>query len=127
MRVGSSPDNDGTDRHCQTVRVRQARREGVREEPALKPRKRSTGSNLADMGRGAVRDRREGGRSTPKPVGFAGEEATVKVCGVGVAMLPGQELGTSHVERSCGERGNSSVVALSVRQPAWRRARSVAD
>jgi hypothetical protein len=27
------------------------------------------------------------------PVGFAGEEATVKACGVTVAMLPGQELG----------------------------------
>ena len=25
--------------------------------------------------------------------GFAGEEATVKDCGVAVAMLPGQELG----------------------------------
>jgi hypothetical protein len=33
-RVGSSPDNDGARRHCQTARVRQARREGVREEPA---------------------------------------------------------------------------------------------
>jgi hypothetical protein len=33
-RVDSSPDNDGTGRHCQTVRVRQARRKGVREEPA---------------------------------------------------------------------------------------------
>ena len=31
--------------------------------------------------------------STPVPVGFAGEEATVKDCGVTVAMLPGQELG----------------------------------
>jgi hypothetical protein len=30
----------------------------------------------------------------------------VKVCGVTVAMLPGQELGTSLVERSCCERGN---------------------
>jgi len=50
----------------------------------------STGSNLVDMGRGAVRDRRDGWRSTPKPGSFAGEEATVKVCGVAVAMLPGQ-------------------------------------
>jgi transposase-like protein len=33
-RVDSSHDNDGTGRHCQTVRVRQARRKGVREEPA---------------------------------------------------------------------------------------------
>lgn len=31
--------------------------------------------------------------STPEPVGFAGEEAMVKDCGVAVAMLPGQELG----------------------------------
>ena len=30
---GSSPDNDGTRQHCQMVRVRQARRKGVREEP----------------------------------------------------------------------------------------------
>ena len=35
-RVGSSPDNDGARRHCQTARVRQARPEGVREKPACK-------------------------------------------------------------------------------------------
>lgn len=34
MRVASSPDNDGTRRHCQTTWVRQARRDGVREKPA---------------------------------------------------------------------------------------------
>ena len=34
-RVASSPDNDGAGRHCQTVWARQARRDGVREEPAL--------------------------------------------------------------------------------------------
>jgi len=56
-------------------------------------RKRSTGSNLADMGRGAVRDFHLWWGSTLKPVGFAGHEATVKDCGVTVAMLPGQELG----------------------------------
>ena len=33
-RVDSSPDNDGTAQHCQMGRVRQARWEGVREEPA---------------------------------------------------------------------------------------------
>jgi hypothetical protein len=58
-----------------------------------------TGSNLVDMGRDAARDRREGGRSTPKPGSFAGGEATVKVCGVAVAMLPGQELDISLVDR----------------------------
>jgi hypothetical protein len=29
---GSSPDNAGTYQHCQTMRVRSARREGVREK-----------------------------------------------------------------------------------------------
>jgi hypothetical protein len=35
-KVASSPDNDGTDRYCQTVWVRQARRKGVREKPTSK-------------------------------------------------------------------------------------------
>lgn len=34
-----------------------------------------------------------GRRLTLELVGFAGEEATVKDCGVTVAMLPGQKLG----------------------------------
>ena len=46
------------------------------------------------------------GRSTPKPVDSAGGEATLKVCGIGVAMLSGHELGASLVDRSHGERGN---------------------
>jgi hypothetical protein len=58
--VESSPDNDGTYRNYRTVRVRQARREGVREKPVSTFRKRRTGSNLVDMGRGAVRDRWDG-------------------------------------------------------------------
>ena len=38
MRVGSSPDNDGTGWYCQTARVRQARREGVRvQKPVVEP------------------------------------------------------------------------------------------
>jgi hypothetical protein len=45
------------------------------------------------MGRDVVRDRRREAGATPEPVGFAGKEATVKDCGVTVAMLPGQELG----------------------------------
>lgn len=36
VRAESSPDNDGTRWHCQTARVRQARRKGAREEPACK-------------------------------------------------------------------------------------------
>jgi hypothetical protein len=45
------------------------------------------------MGREVVRDHRREAGSTLEPAGFAGEEAAVKVCGVAVAMLPGQELG----------------------------------
>ena len=89
-RTGSGPDNDGMCRYCQTVRVRQARREGVREKPVSTFRKRRTRSNLVDMGGGAARDRWVDARSTPKPGSFAGGEAMVKVCGVTVAMLPGQ-------------------------------------
>ena len=36
VRVGSGSDNAGTRRHCQTARVRLARREGVREKPVCK-------------------------------------------------------------------------------------------
>ena len=93
-RAGSSPDNDGTYWYCQTVGVRQARREGARREiSGVKPRKSSTGSNLADMGRGVARDLAGVRGSTLELVGFAGEETTVKDCGVAVVMLPGQELG----------------------------------
>jgi hypothetical protein len=51
-RVGSSPDNDGTGRHCQMIRVRQARRGGVREKPAPKPHKNSTGPKPGGHGPG---------------------------------------------------------------------------
>jgi hypothetical protein len=54
-----------------------------------------------------------GGWSTPKPVDSAGEEVTLKVCGVGVAMLSGHELGASLVDRSAVNvgtvRGRSGV------------------
>ena len=81
-----------------TGRAGTARRRGSgkRDEKAyernqrLKPRKRSTGSNLADTGRGAVRGRRREAGPTPYLGGFACREATVKACGVTVAMLPGQ-------------------------------------
>src|ERR1700730_16246265 len=56
-RAGSSADKAGTVWDCQTGRVRRARSDGIREEPVVKLRKRVTGSNLADMGRGAAHDR----------------------------------------------------------------------
>ena len=55
----------------------------------LKPRNGASGSNLVDMGRDAVRDPILGGGSTPEPVLADGEEAALKACGVGAAMLPG--------------------------------------
>jgi hypothetical protein len=58
VRAGSSADKAGTVWHCQTGRVRRAGSDGIREEPVLKLRKRGTGSNLVDTGRGAVHDHR---------------------------------------------------------------------
>jgi hypothetical protein len=87
---GSSPDNDGTGRYCQTVRVRQARREGVaRANQWLNPLKRGIGSNLADVGRGAARAVLVGWRLRGRYF-VAGAEAMRKVCGVLVARLQGQ-------------------------------------
>jgi hypothetical protein len=53
---GSSPDNDGTGRYCQTARVRQARWDGVRvQEPVVEPPQATpTGSNLVGGGRAAT-------------------------------------------------------------------------
>jgi hypothetical protein len=89
---GSSPDNAGTGRHRQTARVRLARWEGVNADlnQWVKLRNQHAGSNLVDVGRSAVHDHHLCGWSTPKPVPNVGGEATPKVCGVGVARLPGQ-------------------------------------
>lgn len=60
----------------------------------VKPLKRYTGSNLADVGRRAVHTRASalsvGDRVTPVLGEVAGREATRKACGVLVAMLQGQ-------------------------------------
>ena len=62
---GSSPDNAGTGQHCQMVRVRQARRKGVREEPASERSSSDpTSSNLADLGWVAARTRSTSWRGT---------------------------------------------------------------
>jgi hypothetical protein len=106
--VASGSDNDGTDRYCRMVRVRQARPEGVTTvNQWLTSRQRGAGSHLVERGRYAVRDLHPVGMgSTPKPVDGVGGEATVKVCGVGVAMLPGQSWVAYLVDRFLGERGN---------------------
>jgi len=90
VRVASSPDNAGTDQHYRMVRVRQARQDGVREEPVLKLLKSPASSNPVDSGWYAVRtnmisscwELRCGLRSLAP-------EATMKVCGVVVAMPQG--------------------------------------
>ena len=85
---GSSPDNDGTGRYYQTVRVRQPRRAGVRvQKPVVEPLKSRTGSNLVDAGRIAMHAR---SRATPKPFNRDGGEAIGKACGVPMAMLQGK-------------------------------------
>ena len=90
-RVGAAPTTPG--------RFGTARRAGFGKQDQkverrvnqwVKPRKKSAGSKLVDMGRGAARDPRVGGcGSTPKPSEAVGGEATLKGCGVGVAMLSG--------------------------------------
>lgn len=88
VRVASSPDNDGTVRHCQTDRVRQARREGVREEPAAERLSReNTSSKSGGYGLGC--DAHPLRRGTPGPVDIAGQEAVVKGCGVTTAKSQG--------------------------------------
>ncbi len=149
-RVGSRPDNAGTVRHRQTGRVRQARREGVREEPALTSRKQRAGSNLTDRGRFAVRASRKSREATLGPVEIAGWEAMSNGCGVGVARLPGSSWapnlsigqtvnvgtvfgspfllpsqggsGQTHRRLTARRRGGASVVVPSVGKPrTWRR------
>ena len=87
--MASSLDKAGTDQHRQMVRVRRARRKGVREKPAAeRPSSQSTSSNLMDMGWVAARI----GASAPRtlrPIKVVGQEAMVNACGVVVAMLQG--------------------------------------
>ena len=87
--MASSLDKAGTDQHHQMVWVRQARRKGVREKPASeRPSRQSTSSNLMDMGWAAARIGTSAPR-TPWSNDVVDREATVKACGVVVAMLQG--------------------------------------
>jgi len=99
-RAASSPDNDGTGRHCQTTGVRQARQTGVtRVNQWLNPLKRGTGSNLVDAGRVAVRAEPTQGEATPIPghVGRVGghTECLRRRCG----EAAGEELGADPADR----------------------------
>ena len=89
-RVEAAPTTPGRTGTTEMGRVRQARPEGVREEPVLKPLKSPASSNSVDMGWPAVR--------TASLITAAGtwirlrslaSEATVKVCGVAVAIPQG--------------------------------------
>ncbi len=92
MRADSSPDNDGTDQHCQMVRVRQARRDGVRTGTSGRtPLKRippaRTWRIWAGLPRASARH-----PSSGELLGWSMSpdgEATGKVCGVPVAMRQG--------------------------------------
>ncbi|GAA4025389.1 hypothetical protein GCM10023063_02270 [Arthrobacter methylotrophus] len=90
VRVESSPDNAGTGQYYRMVRVRQARREGVREEPVLKASQvsrqlQSGGYGLAcGAYRPLITERELGCRLRSLAV-----EATVKACGVAVAISQG--------------------------------------
>src|SRR5680860_608341 len=70
-------------------RVRQARREGVTtlNQRVKASQAKTTSSNLTDLGWVAARTHMSG--ELPRLVNVAGREATLKVCGVGVAMLQG--------------------------------------
>ena len=95
MRVASGPDEVGACRHCQTMRVRRARSEGVTRRVNWCPTPRNREAVLEPGGYGPVCSALAFRRfavvvgGTPKPSSSSGGEAMVKVCGVAVAMLPG--------------------------------------
>jgi hypothetical protein len=89
VRVASSPDNAGTDQHYRMVWVRQARGEGVREEPVLTPLKSPASSNPVDSGWSAMRTDTLGCRELRGWLRSLAPEAMVNVCGVAVAISQG--------------------------------------
>ena len=123
---GSSPDNAGTGQHRQMARVRQARRKGVREEPASERLSREYHQLEPDgsgLGSGAHPAR---ARGTPQPVDVAGREATVNACGVAVAMPQGHSWAPTP---SNGSRVNvGTIPAVPSPRPAacWPAGRPVA-
>ena len=106
MRVGSSPDKAGAGQYCQMVWARRTRREGVtRVNQWLNLRNRGSGSNLADVGRGAVRAERMNGKATSGAVIDAGpggrEESLRRTRG----DAAGAELGTAPADRDTVNMG----------------------
>src|SRR5207244_13549880 len=62
---------------------------------------------LADVGRDAVRDHSHAEGSTPKSARSAGQEAALKVCGVGAARLPGRSWAPILADRHTGNVGTT--------------------
>jgi len=89
VRAASSPDNAGTDQHHRMVWVRQVRQEGVREEPVLTLLKSPASSNPVDLGWYAMRTNAFGCWELRCGLRSLASEATVKACGVAVAISQG--------------------------------------
>jgi len=109
-RAGSSPDDDGTSRHYQTIRVRQARREGVRKQkPVVEPPQ--VQNRLQPGGYGpdcSARVRANTARPTPSPVKRVGKEAFGESLRRTHGEAAGEKLGASPVERSPVNVGTTS-------------------
>jgi hypothetical protein len=89
-RAGATSDNNGTGRHRQTARARQARREGVTgREPVVEPPQANAPAPTWRMWAGQQRTPSPVDRDFVVGVASAGPEATGKVCGVPVARLQG--------------------------------------
>jgi hypothetical protein len=93
------------------VWARQARQRGVTKvNQWLNPLKCGTGSNLADVGRAAVRVDPSDGETTPKPTIDVGGEATVNACGVAVGEAAAAKLGADPVNRYMVNVGTVAVL-----------------
>ncbi len=89
--MDSSPDNDGTDQHRQMVRVRQAKRKAYVRNQRLNAPQEIQRLEPGGSGPQSSAHPPDGDveRGTPWLGDVAGREATVKGCGVVVAMLQG--------------------------------------
>jgi hypothetical protein len=109
-RVESSPDNAGTCWHCQTARVRLARRKGAREKPVHKAPQSAHQLKSGGYGLGCGAHRlAAAGREL-----LAGADS-LSAGGHGESPrrsrgdAAGAELDADPADRSCGERGNRPV------------------
>jgi len=116
--VESSSDNDGMDQYCQMIQVRQARRKGVREEPAVE--RSSRGNHQLESGRYGLgsnahpHDTSSHGKLSGWLMSSAGE-AMVKDCGVTVAKLQG------HSWTPTPSKGSGVNVGTTPTDPSWIR------